>query len=176
MRLMREAVFALACAGVMTVGVAAAGAASPTAGAVLRNAQGAEVGTATLTEVQGGVRIVLKAQGLPPGVHAMHLHAACKCEGPEFTSAGPHFNPDAKKHGRKNPAGPHAGDLPNIQVGQDGAVTVDVVASGVNLGEGSHSLLSGAGTSLVIHAKPDDEVSDPAGNAGTRIVCGPITR
>lgn len=169
----RTSLVALALLGGVTMGGAAM-AASPAASAIMRNAQGEQVGKATFSEVPGGVRIVLKAQGLPPGVHAMHLHAVCKCEGPEFTSAGPHFNPGAKKHGRRNPMGPHAGDLPNIQVGPDGAVDVDVVASGVNLGEGSHSLLSGAGTSLVIHAQADDEVSDPAGNAGRRIVCGAI--
>lgn len=174
---MRKSVLALSFVGFLTMGMATAPSSpAPTAKAVLRNAQGAEVGTANFTEVPEGVRVVLKAKGLPPGIHAMHLHAVCKCEGPDFTSAGPHFNPDHKKHGHKNPEGAHAGDLPNIEVGKDGTVAVDVVAPGVNLGAGSHSLLSGEGTSLVIHAKPDDEVTDPAGNAGTRIVCGPIMK
>lgn len=169
----KSVVFTLAVSGLLSLGMAPP---PPMARAVLRDAHGAEVGSASFSEVSGGVRIVMQVHGLSPGIHAMHLHSACKCEGPDFTSAGPHFNPDGKKHGRKNPEGTHAGDLPNIEVGQDGKVTVDVVAPGVNLGEGTHSLLSGAGTSLIIHAKPDDEVTDPAGNAGARLVCGPIVK
>lgn len=172
---MRKRFFALVFVGAMVVGTAAR-AEAPEARAVLRDAKGAELGSASFSQVAGGVRIVMQVHGLAPGTHAMHLHSTCKCEGPEFTSAGPHFNPDAKKHGLKNPLGPHAGDLPNIQVGQDGKVTVDVVAPGVNLGEGTHSLLSGEGTSLIIHAKADDEVTDPAGNAGARVVCGAIMK
>jgi Cu-Zn family superoxide dismutase len=101
-----------------------------------------------------------------------------RCDPPDFTSAGGHFNPQVRQHGRQNPLGPHAGDLPNLVVGADGAVNAAVIAPDVTLGSpvNSHSLFPPAGTALVIHAKPDDGTTDPAGNAGPRIACGVITR
>ena len=146
-----------------------------TAKAELVNAQGESVGSATLKSVRKGVKISLAVKDLPPGTHAMHIHAVGKCEPPDFSSAGPHFNPYHKMHGTKNPKGAHAGDLPNIVVGADGAVRVEVVAKDVTLGQGATSLFQPGGTALVIHADPDDEITDPAGNAGARIACGVIT-
>ncbi len=144
--------------------------------ATLRDAGGREVGQATLTERPGGIRIQMDLRGLPPGVHAFHIHEAGRCDPPDFKSAGGHFNPEGRKHGRKNPQGPHAGDLPNILVGPDGAASVELLARGVTLGTGEHSLFKPGGTSLVIHAGADDDVTDPAGNAGARIACGVIER
>src|SRR5512146_2724282 len=97
-----------------------------TAKAELANAQGESVGTATIKSLRGGVKITLKARNLPPGTHAMHLHAVGKCEAPDFKSAGPHFNPYHKQHGAKNPQGAHAGDLPNFTVKADGTARVKV--------------------------------------------------
>jgi Cu-Zn family superoxide dismutase len=145
-----------------------------TAQAELRNAQGEQVGTATLTEVPDGVQISLEISNLPPGTHAFHIHSVGKCDPPDFASAGGHFNPEGKKHGLKNPEGPHAGDMPNITVGDDGTGEMEVVNERVTLGEGRNSLFHEGGTSLVIHEKADDEVSDPSGNAGARIACGVI--
>lgn len=142
--------------------------------AILKDTNSREVGRATLTESPGGVRIQLDLRGLPPGVHACHIHGAGQCDPPDFKSAGGHFNPDARKHGRKNPEGPHAGDLPNILVGSEGAASVEFLAQGVTLGPREYSLLKPGGTSLVIHASADDDVTDPAGNAGARIACGVI--
>jgi len=150
---------------------------APTAKATLVNSQGQKVGEATLTETAGGVKIDLAVENLPPGVHAFHIHEKCGCQGPDFASAGGHFNPFGKHHGFKNPQGPHAGDLPNITVGPDGRATVSVVADLVTLKEGQkNSLFQPGGTSLVIHERADDEMTDPAGNAGPRIACGPITK
>jgi Cu-Zn family superoxide dismutase len=148
----------------------------PPAKAVLINDQGQKVGEATFTETPQGVKIMVKVENLPPGVHALHIHEKGKCEYPGFASAGGHFNPFDKKHGLKNPQGPHAGDLPNLTLGADGKGTYETVASLVTLKPGKNSLFQEGGTSLVIHANPDDDMTDPAGNAGARIACGPITR
>lgn len=144
----------------------------------LRNAQGEKVGTAILTDDPEGVRIALRLSKLPPRTHGFHVHAMGKCDPPDFTSAGGHFNPEVRKHGRQNPEGAHAGDLPNLIVTPDGSLNLELVAREVTLESAvnSHSLFPPTGTALVIHANPDDERTDPAGNAGARIACGVITR
>ena len=142
----------------------------------LQNGQGKSVGTATLSQAANGVSIKLNVHDLTPGDHAIHVHQAAKCEGPDFKSAGGHFNPDAKKHGLQNPDGPHAGDIPNFVADAKGTSKATVVAANVTLTDGPHSVFTGGGTALVIHAKPDDGKTDPAGNAGDRVACGVITK
>lgn len=140
----------------------------------MKDAKGQPVGTATLSAATGGVQIALDVKNLTPGVHAIHVHAVPKCEGPAFTSAGGHFNPASKKHGLQNPEGPHAGDMENFTVAADGTSTAKVIAKGITLGKEANSALAGSGTALVIHAGPDDMKTDPAGNAGDRVACGLI--
>lgn len=144
----------------------------------LKNGAGESVGTATLTEIgkDKGVRIKLDLKGLTPGEHAIHFHEMAKCEGPGFTTAGAHFNPDAKHHGLKNPQGPHAGDMNNFMVKPDGTANQTVTNQHVNFGSGSNSLYTNGGTALVIHAKADDQKTDPSGNSGDRIACGVISK
>ncbi|MGH7315636.1 MAG: superoxide dismutase family protein [Candidatus Rokuibacteriota bacterium] len=145
------------------------------AGATLKDKDGKQVGVATLVETPEGVRVAVTGYRLPPGGHGLHIHAVGLCEPPEFTSAGAHFNPGGKQHGRTNPAGPHAGDLPNLVVAASGEGGIDITTKAFTLSSGASSLLDKP-TALVVHANPDDDKTDPTGNSGSRIACGVITR
>jgi Cu-Zn family superoxide dismutase len=141
------------------------------------NGMGQPAGRATfMPEPGGGVRIELDYMGIAPGTHALHIHTTGVCEGPDFTSAGGHFNPTGRQHGTENPMGAHAGDLPNFEVDSSGGGHASVVASSVTLAEGENSLFHPGGTALMIHAMPDDNRTDPTGNAGARVACGIVQR
>jgi superoxide dismutase, Cu-Zn family len=149
---------------------------SLTAHADIVGAQDQKIGTATFSQTDSGVEIKLDVSQLPPGTHGIHVHSVGKCEGPDFKSAGGHLNPEGKKHGTDNPEGPHAGDMPNIEVGSDGQAHMTIIAKGVTLGSGPNSLFHDGGTALVIHEKADDYKTDPTGNSGNRIACGVIQK
>jgi len=161
--------------GLLLATAAVAFAAGEQAKATLKNAQGQTMGEATLTETPHGVLIHVNLTNAPAGVRAFHIHEKGTCE-PPFTSAGGHFNPAKKQHGIENPMGMHAGDFPNIDVPSSGALTFEVLAHDVTLAPGANSLLDADGSALVIHEKADDYKSDPAGNAGSRVICGVITK
>lgn len=144
-----------------------------TATVELKDKDGTTVATAALTEQSGGVRIVLTATKIPAGQHGWHIHTVGKCDAPDFTTAGGHFNPDGKQHGAQNPQGAHAGDLGNLAAAADGTARADLVAK-VTLAPGATSLLKADGTAIVIHAVADDEKTDPTGNSGGRIACGVV--
>jgi Cu-Zn family superoxide dismutase len=155
---------------VLTVTAASANSAK----ALLKNAEGADVGRVELTQVDDGVLLRVAVKGLPPGDHAFHIHAVGKCE-PPFTSAGDHFNPGNKKHGMMAADGHHAGDMPNLVVPASGELKLEVVNTAITLDKDKpNSVLKPDGTALVVHAAADDYKTDPTGDAGARIACGVI--
>lgn len=134
-----------------------------------------KIGTAELSEVAKGVVVEVEAKDLPAGLHGFHFHEKGVCEAPTFESAGGHFNPTDAKHGTEHEDGPHAGDLPNLEVNDDGTVKVTVNADNVSLSDNDDaSLVDSDGTALIIHEKPDDGKTQPTGDAGDRIACGVI--
>ncbi len=144
----------------------------------LTTSYGQDAGTATFTQRKNGVHVKIDAKNLPFGDHAMHIHEYPVCDAPDFHGAGNHFNPDGKKHGIRNPAGHHNGDLPvNLEIGEDhmgsASFNVDHLSLDPNAPD---SLFLNGGTSIVIHKRPDDMMTDPTGNAGNRIACGIITQ
>ena len=132
---------------------------------------GALLGTVTVSEDPAGLVMNISAVGMPAGVHGIHLHEKGLCDGPKFESAGGHWNPAAKKHGRDNPAGAHAGDLANLTVAADGTATVSIPVAGAMMASGPMMLADADGTALVIHARADDYKTDPSGDSGDRIAC-----
>ena len=152
------------------------GQAPKSAHADIVNAQGTKIGTAKIVPAKKGVKIEVNVSQLPPGKHGIHIHAVGKCEGPAFTTAGGHLNPDTKKHGKDNPEGPHAGDLLMINAKADGTAKATLLDTMVTLGDGPNSLFHEGGAAIVIHEKEDDYKTDPTGNSGARIGCGVIQK
>jgi len=164
---------ALASAGCgMLGGGGSSSAGTGSASTTLRNAAGATVGTATLTETAAGLLVTGSLTGISAGTHAIHIHETGQCT-PTFAAAGGHFNPRQRRHGLRSPDGHHAGDMPNLHVPSSGALTFDLVVPALRLG-GSEGVLQGDGSALVVHAAADDYMTDPSGNSGDRIACGVI--
>lgn len=144
--------------------------------ATFMDTEGMEIGSVTLTQGEGSVSMTGELTGVSPGDHGFHFHETGDCDGASgFESAGSHFNPTSHQHGLENPEGPHAGDLPNVTAGDDGTVAVDLTTDMISLTEGDPAYVFDAdGTALVLHAGPDDQVTDPSGNSGDRIACAVI--
>ena len=143
------------------------------AAADVRDAAGRTRARAAATRSGDDVRLRIEAVGMAPGAYGAHVHAVGRCDPPGFTTAGPHWNPTGRQHGKDNPAGMHKGDLPNLLVGADGNGSFELTIAGARVsGRGAAALLDGDGAAIVIHAAPDDFRTDPSGNSGARIACG----
>ena len=147
----------------------------PVSTANLVSSSGAVLGNVRVFSEPTGLLLRVSAAGLPPGVHGVHLHAAGRCDPPGFTSAGPHWNPTQRQHGHQNPNGFHTGDLGNLGVGADGKLVAGLLVPGARWRADSYGtgpvLMDADGAALVLHAKADDERTDPSGNSGDRIAC-----
>ena len=156
---------AVALAGCSTVG-------EPTdaPSVALVNSAGQSIGTVRMWETPGAVAFRVTASGIPHGIHGLHVHAVGRCEGPGFTTAGGHWNPSSRQHGTENPAGPHGGDLPNVNAAPNGTLNESVSLPGASFA----SLQDADGSALVLHAAADDYRTDPSGNSGDRIACAVI--
>jgi superoxide dismutase, Cu-Zn family len=145
--------------------------APPPKESVVYNDRTVDIGRAMLTQKGDKIQVKVRVTGLRPGKHGMHLHAVATCQGPAFTTAGAHLNPSGARHGRLNPQGRHLGDLPNITVDQSGKAEETVDVAGAEAARGLKGFLGARGMSLVIHADPDDEKTDPSGSSGARVAC-----
>ena len=128
------------------------------------------LGTATFRQdTEGVVTLELALEGLSEGEYGMHIHTVGLATAPTFEDAGGHFNPKEVEHGTESETGPHAGDLPNLVVGEDGTVNETIEIPNVSLDpEGENTLNSTDGTSLIIHTGTDDYMTQPTGDAGDR--------
>jgi len=142
----------------------------------MTNASGQDVGFAIFKTVKKGVKVKIELKNLEFGLHAVHIHQNAVCDAPDFKSAGGHFNPDGKHHGYMNPMGHHNGDMPeSVSVGEDHTGEATFVLQSISLDPAApNSLFLHGGTSIVVHAKADDQKTDPSGDSGNRIACGVI--
>ncbi|TCP69715.1 superoxide dismutase family protein [Baia soyae] len=150
---------------------------SEKAQAEIINSKGATIGKAEFWQEQDYVMARVTVKDLPEGPHGIHVHTVGKCDVPTFETAGAHLNPAEKKHGIENAAGPHAGDLPNLEINDNGEGMAEFALENVTLkGNQGNSLFHPGGTAIVIHKDKDDYKTDPSGNSGARIACGVIQK
>jgi Cu-Zn family superoxide dismutase len=176
----RNKILVVLTAGLLVLIAASTAAAQPFsrsfAWAPIVDANGESIGTAALTQKKEKVHIYAWATGLTPGKHGIHVHAVGQCDPTAFVTAGSHFNPEIRKHGLHNPEGPHAGDMPNMEVREIGFGIMRAATDRISLSDGPKSVFDADGSAIIIHAAEDDQVTDPTGNSGARIACGVIER
>ena len=165
---------AIAAAALAAAVAPAAAPAADVARADIVGTEGAAIGKTTFEQTPTGVLVSVEVTGLPPGGHGIHLHDVGACT-PDFKASKGHINPDKVKHGLRNPEGPDNGDLPNLYVAADGSARAEFFTTRVTVAGGNMpALLDEDGAAVVIHARPDDHMTQPIGGAGGRIACGVI--
>lgn len=166
------ALLSLALAGCSQEAESPGEASGNVARAALVGADQAQYGEVIAAQGDGGLLVNITAQGMAPGPHGVHIHETGKCEGPDFKSAGGHWNPMEKSHGFDNPQGAHAGDFFNLDIGADGTGSLEAMVPGATLNGGDKALLDADGAAFVVHEGADDLRTDPSGDSGGRIACG----
>ncbi|OHC69004.1 MAG: superoxide dismutase [Rhodocyclales bacterium GWA2_65_20] len=168
----KSMIFALS---LITVGCASTGGSSGlSAKAMLQPTKGSSTsGTVSFIQHDGKVTVTARVAGLKPGWHGIHIHETGDCSAPDGSSAGGHYNPGGAKHGHPHQGEHHAGDLPMLEADAGGNATMTTNLLGVSLHEKGNNII---GRSVIVHAAPDDYVTQPAGNSGARIACGAISR
>ncbi|MFM6933359.1 MAG: superoxide dismutase family protein [Novosphingobium sp.] len=136
---------------------------------------GRDAGYAVVMVKRDKAILRLSFTGITPGEHGLHFHTTGSCKGTKFSGAGGHLNPLGHQHGMNNPAGSHLGDLPNVTADANGVAIADITLKG-SARDLVSAMMDKDGTAIVLHARPDDYVTDPAGNSGDRIACGVFKR
>lgn len=132
-------------------------------------------GNAVFTEKDGEVVLTAKLSGLKPGEHAIHIHEKADCSAADASSAGGHWNPTFKKHGKWGVGEYHKGDIGNFTADEKGNGTISFKTNEwcIGCGDATKDIL---GKGLIVHDKPDDFVTQPTGNAGARVACSAIIK
>lgn len=132
-------------------------------------------GNATFTEKNGAVTFTATMSGLTPGVHAIHIHEKSDCSAADASSAGGHWNPTFKKHGKWGIGEYHKGDIGNFTADANGNGTITLTTDEwcIGCGDETKDIL---GKGLIVHKGTDDFTSQPAGNAGARVACSAIIK
>lgn len=127
-------------------------------------------GKVQFIQMDEGVKIIADIDGLTPGKHGFHIHEFGDCSAPDGSSAGGHFDPHHNKHGSPDAVDRHAGDLGNVVADAGGRAHYERIDHIIQL-NGPDTII---GRSVIVHANPDDYVTQPTGNAGGRVACGII--
>ena len=138
------------------------------------NNEGKEVGTVSIVGGPHGLvaTVSLDKGALKPGAHGIHIHEHGDCsDTAKFEKSKGHVNPAKTEHGFLNPKGPHPSDMPNIWAHEDGSVLAEIFVTGIAVSGGQTNLVDEDGSAIVIHANPDDHLSQPIGGAGARVAC-----
>jgi Cu-Zn family superoxide dismutase len=154
------------------------------AGGPFIDRKGREIGRTLARQADGGVFIRIRATDLTPGWHGVHIHMTADCSDREdgFKKSGAHFDPDNHEHGLAHADGGERGDLPNIFANRDGDAQVEFFQPNVTLepseagaaANGPFPLLDDDGFAIIIHANPDDHITQPIGGAGDRVACAAV--
>lgn len=116
----------------------------------------------------GGILVEAEVFNLPnidekssSNFYAMHIHESGDCRN-NFANVGGHYNPGNTLHPN------HAGDMPPLLGNQGYAYSVFY--------DKRFTIADIIGRSVIIHANPDDFITQPSGNSGEKIACGEIRR
>ncbi len=133
------------------------------------------LGTATFSENKGIVTFEAKISGLKPGIHAIHIHEKADCSAADASSTGGHWNPTFKNHGKWTDVEHHKGDIGNFTADENGKGTITLKTDEwcIGCGDANKDIL---GKGLIVHANPDDFITQPTGNAGGRVACSAIIK